>query len=32
MSVRKNGLNVIDALCDALTGSPFVPCALGGAA
>lgn len=31
-TVRKHGLNVIDAIHDALTGSPFVPCTTGGAA
>jgi transposase len=31
-TVRKNGLNVIDAIYDALTGSPFVPGAFRGAA
>jgi len=31
-TVRKNGLNVIDAIYDALTGSPFVPCVRGRAA
>jgi transposase len=31
-TVRKNGLSVIDAIYDALTGSPFVPSALGRAA
>lgn len=29
-TVRKHGLNVIDAIYDALTGSPFIPCAVGG--
>jgi transposase len=28
-TVRKNGLNVIDAIYDALTGKPFVPATLG---
>jgi transposase len=31
-TARKNGLNVIDAIYDALTGSPFFPCVLGRAA
>jgi transposase len=30
-TVRKNGLNVIDAIYDALTGRPFVPSAFRGA-
>jgi transposase len=29
-TVRKHGLNVIDAIHGALTGSPFVPCTTGG--
>jgi transposase len=28
-TVRKHGLNVIDAIHNALTGSPFIPCAAG---
>jgi len=28
-TVRKHGLNVIDAIYDALTGSPFIPCTTG---
>jgi transposase len=31
-TVRKHGLNVIDAIHDALTGNPFIPCTLAGAA
>jgi transposase len=31
-TVRKHGLNVIDAIHNALTGSPFIPCAVGQAA
>ena len=31
-TVRKHGLNVIDAIHDALTGHPFIPCTLAGAA
>jgi transposase len=31
-TVRKHDLNVIDAIYDALMGSPFVPCTTGGAA
>ena len=31
-TVRKHGLNVIDAVHDALTGNPFIPCTLAGAA
>jgi transposase len=31
-TVRKHGLNVIDAIYDALTGSPFIPCTTGEAA
>lgn len=31
-TVRKHGLNVIDAIYDALTGSPLVPCITGEAA
>lgn len=29
-TVRKHGLNVIDAIHDALTGTPFIPCTLEG--
>ena len=31
-TVRKHGHNVIDAMYDALTGNPFIPCALEGVA
>jgi len=31
-TARKHGLNVIDAIHDALTGNPFIPCTLGGVA
>jgi transposase len=31
-TVRKHGLNVIDAIHGALTGNPFIPCSLGGVA
>ena len=31
-TVRKNGRNVIDAMYDALTGSPFIPVAADGIA
>jgi transposase len=31
-TARKHGLNVIDAIHDALTGTPFIPCAVGGIA
>jgi len=31
-TTRKHGLNVIDAIHGALTGTPFIPCALGGVA
>ena len=31
-TVRKHGLNVIDAIHDALTGNPFIPCTLAAAA
>jgi transposase len=31
-TARKHGLNVIDAVHNALTGSPFIPCAVGEAA
>jgi transposase len=31
-TARKHGLNVINALHDALTGDPFIPCTLGGVA
>jgi transposase len=31
-TVRKHGLSVIDAIHDALTGTPFIPCTLGGVA
>jgi len=31
-TARKHGLNVIDAIYDALTGSPFIPGAIGGMA
>ena len=31
-TVRKHGLNVIDAIHNALTGTPFIPCTLGGTA
>jgi hypothetical protein len=31
-TVRKHELNVIDAIHGALTGNPFIPCTLAGAA
>lgn len=31
-TVRKHGLNVIDAIHDASTGNPFIPCTVGGVA
>ena len=31
-TVRKHGLNVLDAIYDALTGNPFIPCSLAGVA
>jgi len=31
-TVRKHGQNVIAAIYNALTGSPFIPCVLGGVA
>jgi len=31
-TARKHGLNVIDAIHDALIGTPFIPCAAGGVA